>query len=236
MSRPANTAIMARVTCELEICCYTVAGALTAQRAGADRIELCAGEPEGGTTPSLGALEVARQHVTIPVFPMVRPRGGTFVFDQFELAQMLHDAERIAMLGFPGLVIGALDADGWLATDQLAALIARARAVNPDISITFHRAFDAVSDPLAAFSWLRGEGVDRILTSGQQPTAVDGIALISELAMFDGPAIMPGGGVRPDNVEQFVAAGVTNVHSSASTEPGAGVSADLVEALAQLVH
>lgn len=96
----------------LEICCYSMECALTAQRNGADRIELCAAPKEGGLTPSLGVLRSVREHITIPVHPIIRPRGGDFYYTDGEFAAMLEDIRLVRELGFPGLVTGVLTVDG----------------------------------------------------------------------------------------------------------------------------
>lgn len=96
----------------LEICCYSMECALTAQQNGADRVELCAAPKEGGLTPSLGVLKSVRQRVTIPVHPIIRPRGGDFCYSDGEFAAILEDVRTVRELGFPGLVTGVLDVDG----------------------------------------------------------------------------------------------------------------------------
>lgn len=222
---------------ELEICCYNVTDALIAQHAGADRIELCAGRPEGGTTPSIGVLRDARAAIAIPVFPMVRPRGTDFVYDEREFESMKTDVAVIAELGFPGMVFGILDADSNVDSTRCAELIAIARGVNSDIALTFHRAFDEVTDPVAAYGELTALGFDRVLTSGQQPTAPQGSDLLGRLIeLGNAPAVMPGGGVRADNVAGLVGLGATNIHSSATPSADRGVDAETVTALAKFVH
>lgn len=196
----------------LEICCYSMECALTAQQNGADRIELCAAPQEGGLTPSLGVLKSVRQQVTIPVHPIVRPRGGDFCYTEGEFAAMLEDIRTIRDLGFPGLVTGVLNADGKVDMPRMRQIMA---AAGP-LAVTFHRAFDMCEDPLEAFENLRELGMARILTSGQQSSAEKGILLIRELiARTDAPIIMAGAGVRAGNLELFLQAGVKELHSSA---------------------
>lgn len=168
---------------------------------------------------------------------MVRPRGGNFVYDDHEFESMKADVAVIAEVGFPGVVFGVLNDNFDVDAVRCAELVAIARAVNPDIELTFHRAFDEAQDPLAAYQQIATLGFDRILTSGQQPTAPEGSALLSELIQAgNGPAVMPGGGVRPDNVASLLSLGATNVHSSATMSPSDGVDAATVTALAKLVH
>lgn len=196
----------------LEVCCYSTECAEEAQRRGADRIELCAAPQEGGLTPSLGVLKAARRTLTIPVHPIIRPRGGDFCYTEGEFAAMLDDVATVRELGFPGLVIGVLDADGRVDTARMRKIMA---AAGP-LAVTFHRAFDMCANPYQAYVALAELGVARILTSGQQASAEKGISLILELiALGDTPIIMAGAGVRAANLPQLLEAGVKEVHSSA---------------------
>ena len=217
----------------LEVCCFCVEDAIVAQDAGADRIELCAGRPEDGTTPSLGMLEQARSKLSIPVFPMVRPRGGDFVYGEQEFAAMQRDVSVIAEIGFPGVVFGLLKSDNSVDLDRTADLIGCAGTME----VTFHRAFDSAADPIVSALAIAEIGCTRILTSGQQPTALEGSPLLRDLIGLSGaPLIMPGSGVRPSNIEMLLGLGATEFHSTctvSSTEP---TSATLVSELAQLIH
>ena len=196
----------------LEVCCYSMECAQEAQRSGADRIELCAAPQEGGLTPSLGVLKSVRDTVTIPVHPIIRPRGGDFCYTAGEFAAMLDDVIAVRELGFPGLVIGILDADGQIDTTRMEKIMAAAGT----LAVTFHRAFDMCADPRQACSELSELGIKRILTSGQQASAEKGISLIRELiSRSDTPIIMAGAGVRAANLSVFLQAGVKEVHSSA---------------------
>jgi copper homeostasis protein len=222
----------------LEICCYSVEDARRAQAAGADRIELCAGRPEGGTTPSIGVLERASSAIQIPVLPMVRPRGGDFCYGPDEFAAMRRDVEAIAELGFPGLVLGILRPDATVDVERTTELINLARSVNPEVSITFHRAFDSARSSLTSYADVAATGADRLLTSGQQPTAPEGADLIGELIALQerGPIVMPGSGVRPGNVRTFLNLGALEVHSTATSSSDAPLDPAAVEALADIVH
>lgn len=196
----------------LEICCYSVEDALIAEQHGADRIEFCAAPKEGGLTPSFGALQAVREAVTIPVHPIVRPRGGDFCYRDDEFRVLLADIERVRELGFPGVVTGVLNEDGEVDVARMAQIMRAAEGM----AVTFHRAFDMCADPHQAVEILAQSGVARILTSGQQATAEKGVSLITELNALPGvPIIMAGAGVRPDNLELFLHAGVKEVHSSA---------------------
>ena len=159
----------------LAICCYSAACALTAQRHGADRIELCAAPKEGGLTPSLGVLKRVRQTVTIPVHPIVRPRGGDFCYDDEEFAAMLEDILLIRELGFPGLVTGVLDEEGQVDVPRKLQIMQAAS----EMAYTFQRAFEMCSGTLRASVCLGQLGVARILASGQQASAGSVLALIT---------------------------------------------------------
>lgn len=196
----------------LEICCYSATCAEIAQKNGADRIELCAAPKEGGLTPSLGMLKAARQRVTIPAHPIVRPRGGDFCYADDEFSAMLDDIQTIRELGFPGMVTGVLDEDGDVDMPRMQQIIEAAG----DMAVTFHRAFDMCAKPREVAEKLGDLGIARILTSGQQASAKKGLSLIMELNTHSGvPIIMAGAGVRAANLKRFLDAGVKEVHSSA---------------------
>lgn len=195
----------------LEICCYSVDCACLAIQAGADRIELCAAVKEGGLTPSAGMLQQATG-LPLPVHPIVRPRGGDFCYSQGEFNSMLRDIAYLRELGFPGLVTGLLCDDGTVDRLRMGQVMKAAG----NMTLTFHRAFDMCCDPWLALEQLGDLGVARILTSGQQQTAEQGLELISELQAYSrGVVIMAGAGIRPNNIARFVAAGIGELHSSA---------------------
>ncbi|PHM73418.1 copper homeostasis protein CutC [Xenorhabdus kozodoii] len=196
----------------LEICCYSINCALVAQKAGADRIELCASPSEGGVTPSFGALQHARQRLSIPVHPIVRPRGGDFCYSNTDFEVMKNDVARIRDMGFPGVVFGMLTEEGHIDRLRMRQLI----SLSGSMEITFHRAFDMCFNPHVALEQLTGLGIKRILTSGQQQNAELGLPLLKELLQTSqGPIIMAGAGVRMSNISKFLEIGITEVHSSA---------------------
>ncbi|ATF49932.1 MAG: copper homeostasis protein CutC [Citrobacter sp.] len=196
----------------LEICCYSMECALTAQKNGADRIELCSAPKEGGLTPSLGVLRTVRQQIDIPVNPIIRPRGGDFCYTDGEFAAMLDDIAMVRDLGFSGLVTGLLDVDGNVDMSRMEKIVRAAGTLN----VTFHRAFDMCANPLNALKNLSDLGVARVLTSGQKSDAAQGLTKIMELIAQPGaPIIMAGAGVRAANLSLFLDAGVQEVHSSA---------------------
>ena len=198
---------------KLEICCYGVDCAQVAERAGADRVELCASPSEGGLTPSAGALMMARQRIKIPVHPIVRPRSGDFCYSVTEFEQMKADISLIRELGFPGLAVGILDVDGHIDLPRMKQIMALCEGME----VTFHRAFDLCHNPVTALEQLTDLGVTRLLTSGQQQSAESGLALLRELTQQSrGLKIMAGAGVRLSNLQKFIEAGITELHSSAS--------------------
>lgn len=203
-----------------EIVVYNIASALGAEAGGADRIEVCDNPGEGGTTPSVGTVEVIRQHVSLDVFAMIRPRGGDFCYSSYEFHAMKRDIAAFQRLSIDGVVFGILLPDGTLDKKRCAELIAKARP----LKVTCHRAFDMTRDPRQALEDCIEVGFDRILTSGQKPQALAGAELIRELIQQAAGriSIMPGSGVNENTVSEIVSiSGANEVHFSAMvTEPG----------------
>lgn len=201
-----------------EICIDSVAGAIAAEKAGAQRVELCAALFEGGLTPTLGTVRAALAAVSsIKVNVIVRPRGGDFIFDEHEVAAMEHDVALIREAGAHGVVIGALTPAGTIDRPVVERLLAAAGG----LPVTFHRAFDMAADPFAALEELIELGVGRVLTSGQDVSVLEGAPLIAELVRRAGDRIivMPGGGVTDRNVARVVAAtGAREIHFAALSE------------------
>jgi copper homeostasis protein len=187
-----------------EICVDSVAGVRAAKDAGAHRVELCADLLEGGITPSLGVIRQARKVSGIGLNVMIRPRGGDFLFNDDEFASMRADIETAKAEGADGVVIGLLTAAGEIDGPRTRELIAVARP----LSVTFHRAFDVAAEPFRALETLIERGVDRVLTSGQEVSVLEGLPLIVELMKHAGDRIiiMPGGGITARNIERIVAA------------------------------
>ncbi len=199
----------------LEIACFSAESAIAAAQAGAHRIELCDNPLEGGTTPSFGTLKIVRGKLDIPVFPIIRPRGGHFVFTANELNIMKHDIRLCKEMGFDGVVIGLLNGDATVDYENTAALVNLAYPMD----VTFHRAFDRTPEPFAALETIIKTGCTRILTSGQVPDVNNGSALVAQLikAADHRIIIMPGSGVRAGNIANLAAeTGATEFHSSAS--------------------
>jgi copper homeostasis protein len=206
----------------LEIAANSVASALAAQEGGADRIELCASLGEGGLTPSYGTIAMARERLTIPIYVLIRPRAGDFLYDELELETMHRDIEACARLGCDGVVIGVLDADGNVAIDACRALVASAGSLD----VTFHRAFDVACDAKRALEDIIALGCERVLTSGQSTTAVEGAATIRALVEHAAGRIvvMPGAGIGADNVAALRrSTGATEFHASAKRQLRSGM-------------
>jgi len=199
----------------IEIVVYNIESALKAQEGGADRIELCDNPGEGGTTPSYGMIEAARQNVNLDVFVMIRPRGGDFHYSNYEFHCMKRDIDQCQKLSADGVVFGILNADGTLDKKRCKELIDRARPMK----VTCHRAFDMTRDPIQTLEDCIEVGFDRILTSGHQTVASKGIDLIADLVKKANGriAIMPGSGVNESAVEKIVSeTGVNEIHFSAT--------------------
>jgi copper homeostasis protein len=198
----------------LEICAFNLPAALAAQRAGADRIELCAGPEEGGVTPSLGLIRMATAALRVPLYPIIRPREGDFLYSDEEFRVMLRDVEICKEAGCDGVVIGMLLADGSVDQERSARLV---EAAYP-MGVTFHRAFDRAADPFEALEAIIRIGCERILTSGQRPLAMEGAQLLHELVREadERIVIMPGSGVRASNIAELAAkTGAVEFHTSA---------------------
>jgi copper homeostasis protein len=206
----------------LEICAFNLPSALIAQQAGADRIELCASPHEGGTTPCAGMIRTAREHLRIALYPIIRPRGGDFLYSDEEFQVMLRDIHYCKQLGCNGVVIGMLMTDGTV--DR--ARCARAVEMAWPLGVTFHRAFDWVANPFEALETIIGIGCERILTSGQKPTAEEGAGLIDQLVQEadDRIVIMPGSGVRSVNIVDLAEkTGASEFHTSARLVQASGM-------------
>ncbi|MFV0607128.1 MAG: copper homeostasis protein CutC [Niabella sp.] len=180
---------------------------------GADRIELCANLGEGGTTQSYGVIKTCREHFDVNIYPIIRVRGGDFLYTNEEYECMHKDALMCKELGTDGIVVGFLNIDGSIDIERTAKII---EAVYP-LKVTFHRAFDRCKNPFEAMEQLIEAGCERILTSGQQRTAPEGLDLITQLNKQSNGRIiiMPGSGVRASNIKQIaIHTGCTEFHAS----------------------
>ncbi len=200
----------------LEICANSYQSAINAQLAGAHRIELCQELSVGGITPSYGTIKKVVHEVSIPVFVLIRPRSGNFVYSEAEFEIMKNDIEASKDLRCHGIVSGILNADNSIDIKRTKTLI----ELSKPMEFTFHRAFDEVLNPSQALEQLIEIGVDRVLTSGQHQTAEEGIKLIEELHIQsnDRLKIMAGAGIKPSNAFKFQVIGLPEIHASASVE------------------
>jgi copper homeostasis protein len=203
----------------LEICVESVDAACVAESAGSDRIELCSDLLEGGLTPGAGIIKQVISKLTIPVNVMIRPRTGDFCYSDYDFEAMKEDVKIAKASNANGVVLGILKEDFTIDEERTQTLIALAKPMNA----TFHRAFDLTPNPFEALETLINLGVDRVLTSGQEATAYQGIDLLKKLVEHANNriVIMPGGGINETNVKKIVdECGVSEIHSSASVKVG----------------
>lgn len=199
----------------IEACIDDPLSARNAIAGGAGRLELCDNLGDGGTTPSHGMVVEILESSGVPVFPIIRSRGGGFRYSPDEMRAMRRDAEHFASMGVEGIVFGALTDRGEIDRDAVRMI----RDAAPDASLTFHRAFDTCRDPYAALETLIELGVARILTSGQRARAWEGRDLIAELVRRAAGrlVVMAGGGISEGDVGELVrTTGVTEVHVRAT--------------------
>ncbi|MGN6533959.1 MAG: copper homeostasis protein CutC [Ginsengibacter sp.] len=199
---------------KLEIIGFNIESCIAAQEAGANRIELCAGPGEGGTTPSYAFIKAARERLQIDLYVMIRPRGGDFLYSDDDFEIMKNDVAVCKQLGCDGIVTGILTTDGKVEKKRCKELI----EIAYPMEATFHRAFDRVADPFEALEDIIGLGFERILTSGLKPKAIESLELLCQLIKQSGDRIiiMPGSGVTAENlIEIAEGTGATEFHSSA---------------------
>jgi len=196
----------------LEICVDSLDSALAADAGGADRLELCSGLPEGGLTPSLALIRAVRSQVKAKLHVMIRPRGGDFLYSDGELAVMLEDIRMAREMKADGVVFGLLTESGTVDRERTRELVELARPMR----VTFHRAFDLTRDLTEALDVLISLGIEHVLTSGGEPTALLGKERIRNLVRLAGRQIevMVGGGVRADNVAELAQTGAREFHSA----------------------
>ncbi len=198
----------------LEMCIDSVESAIASAEGGADRVEFCANLLEGGTTPSLGAIRETKRAAKIDLSVMVRPRGGDFCHTEEEFAVMCEDVRIFKEEGVDCVVFGLLTPDGTVDVEKTQQLIEHARP----LPITFHRAFDMTRDPFEALDTLIQLGVERILTSGQEPSVFEGTELVRQLIERAGDRIiiMPGCGITSKNVNRVIEeTGAKEIHVAA---------------------
>lgn len=198
----------------LEVIAFTIESCKIIEQAGAHRIELCDNAAEGGTTPSYGMMKAARKEVNIPIFPIIRPRGGDFLYSGEEFEIMKNDIAVCKSLGCDGVVMGILLPNGDIDKERTSALVELAWP----LSVTFHRAFDRTVHMQQALEDVVQCGCERILTSGLHPTAEEGIQNLHSLVQQANGRIiiMPGSGIRANNIQKIASgSGAEEFHSSA---------------------
>lgn len=199
----------------LEICAYSFEASLIAQQSGANRIELCSNKAEGGTTPPYSLIEKSCRELKIPIIPIIRPRGGNFLYSNDEFELMQEDIITAKHLGCKGVSFSILNKDNTIDKDRTAYLIQLASPMQ----VTFVRGFDLTPNPQQALKDLIAVKCHRILTSGQKNKAIENLNLLRELVSIAGNkiSIMPGSGINAQNLEQLiVGTGATEFHASAS--------------------
>lgn len=199
----------------LEICTCNYQSAINAQTAGAHRIELCTELAVGGLTPSYGLLKQVLRELMIPVFVLIKPRSGNFTYSEAEFEIMKHDIRLCKDLECLGIVSGVLNSDNTVDIERTKELI----ELSKPLPFTFHRAFDLTPKPFTALEQLIELGAERILTSGQEPTAKKGIGLLKQLneRAINRITILPGGGINSKNAKLFKTLGFTELHASATS-------------------
>ena len=204
---------------QLEVCLDSAESAIIADKAGADRVELCENLFGGGTTPSAGTIKTAREAVSLGLHVIIRPRPGDFCYTDTEFRVMLEDIRYCRNSGVDGVVIGILNPDGTVDKERNAALVKEAG----DMSVTFHRAFDVTADPYQALEDIIELGCDRILTSGQEASVIEGADLIREIiAKAAGRIIiMPGGDITERKLQRVIEkTGASEYHIYLDIETG----------------
>ena len=220
------------MTFELEICVNSIRSALAAEFGGADRIELCDNMAEGGTTPSAGMVLQCKQLLSIPVFPIIRPRGGDFLYSDEEFQVMKQDIAFCKGAGCEGVVIGMLNADGHIDTARCKELL----EIASPMQVTFHRAFDRCNDLEQGLEDIISLGCQRVLTSGGHVSAADALETLTSLVKQAGDriAIMAGSGVTEDNITLIAGkTGAKQFHSTAKTSSGSAMEYRATGDLAQ---
>ena len=194
----------------VEVCAFSLESCIAAEKGGAKRIELCNSIHEGGTTPSAGLIQLAKQRVSIEIYAMIRPRGGDFCYSDDEICVMEADIRMVKQCGCEGIVLGILQKDGRVNVSQTKALVALAKPMQ----VTFHRAIDMTPNYLQALEDIIETGCHRILTSGQKKTALEGMEAIEILVnQAKGRIeIMAGSGINAYNAKLLLHTGVNALH------------------------
>jgi len=186
----------------IEVCCNSLESALNAQKGGAHRVELCSNLYEGGTTPSMGEISLARKKLHIKLNVLIRPRGGDFIYSRDEIDIIKRDISFCKEIGVDGVVIGFLKPEGNIDVKLTKEIVELSKPMN----VTFHRAFDMCKDPERALEEIIEAGADRLLTSGIKNKAIDGVDNLASLVKIadDRIIIMPGSGIRAENILEII--------------------------------
>jgi copper homeostasis protein len=207
----------------IEACVDSVSSAVAAEKGGAGRIELCDALETGGLTPSAAKIQLCKERLKIPVVVLIRARGGDFLYGDTTTEVMIRDIAIAKAFGADGVAIGALLPDGTIDRARTEAMIDTARPME----VVFHRAFDGTPDPFQALETLKGLKVDRVLTSGQAPTALEGVDVLRHLvqAAAGKITILPGGGINEQNASRIVnEGGVSELHIRGTTAVASGMA------------
>lgn len=201
---------------QVEVCTASINSAIAANRAGADRIELCDNLSEGGTTPSAGMIKMCSDLLDLETWVMIRPRGGDFLYNDLEFEVMKRDIELAKDMGASGIVTGILLEDGSVDVERMKEII---RLANP-LRVSFHRAIDMCVDPFVALEKLIDIGIVRVLTSGLENKVIDGISMINKLYKQSKGRIeiMMGSGISTSNISGILkSSNVDAVHLTGRT-------------------
>ncbi|WP_299113744.1 copper homeostasis protein CutC [uncultured Winogradskyella sp.] len=214
----------------LEVCANSYQSAKNAQDAGAHRIELCQELSIGGITPSYGLIRKVLDELSLSVFVLIRPRSGNFVYSDDEFEVMKKDIQICKNLDCHGIVSGVLNSDRTIDIERTQELV----ELSKPLPFTFHRAFDEVVNPAEALEQLIDLGVERVLTSGQEKSAEEGLDILEQLNKVTNGRIniLAGGGISPENASKFKEVGLKEIHASASVKID---QADSVFAMQQTV-
>lgn len=203
----------------LEICANSYSSALAAQHGGAKRVELCDNLAEGGTTPSYAQIALSKKNLSIEIWPIIRPRGGDFLYSNLEFELMKEDIKICKSLNCDGIVTGILKANGQIDKERTAELVKLAKP----LKVAFHRAFDMSHDMEKALEDLIDLGIVRVLSSGGKSSAINGSETLSKLIkQANGRiSIMPGAGINETNIQELInQTGATEFHASAKAFVG----------------
>ena len=198
----------------LEVCAFHIDSCMIAERAGAARVELCDNPIEGGTTPSYGTIKMAREQISILLYPILRPRSGNYFYNDHEFTILKEDIDMCKQLGCDGISVGVQKRDATIDTERLKRIVEWAGPMG----VTCNRVFDCAPDPFEALEDIINCGCERILTSGQKSAAPDAAELLAKLVKQAGDRIiiMPGAGVKSSNIKTLKAiSGASEFHSSA---------------------